>query len=186
MVLQEQLITARAFWDMLQGEEEKHIELLDGVINPMAPTGFIHGAITIELTHAIVLFVKKHKLGIVTAAETGFRLNKNTVIAPDIAFIHADRIPDKIPDGFVPFAPDLAVEVMSPGNDATEMSRKVDLLFEHGTSLIWIVHPKTKSVDVYQSTKDGVKVEFLKIEDTLSGGDVLPGFELLLSELFDA
>lgn len=186
MLLQEQLITAQDFWEMLQGEEEKHIELLDGVINRMAPTGLIHGTITTELTLLIGNFVKKHKLGLVTAAETGFRLNENTVIAPDVAFIRADRIPNEIPDGFAPFAPDLAVEVMSPGNTMTEMSRKVDLLFGHGTKIVWIIHPKTKSVDVYQSIQGEVNVKFLKTKDTLTGGDVLPSFELKLSELFDA
>lgn len=75
---------------------------------------------------------------------------------------------------------------MSPGNTATEMSRKVELLAKHGTTLIWIVHPSTKTVDVYQVLDDTVKVEFLSIKDTLTGGDILPGFELALSDLFEA
>lgn len=106
MILKEQFITAKEFWDMLQVEEEKHIELIDGVINRMAPTGWQHGNLASELDMQIRLFAKKNKLGMVTAAETGFRLNENTVIAPDVAFIRADRIPDEIPDGFAPFAPD--------------------------------------------------------------------------------
>lgn len=186
MVLQEQLITSHNFWEMLQSGDDKHTELIEGIIYHMEPTGWIHGNLASELDMLIRLFVKQHKLGMVTAAETGFRLNEHTVIAPDVAYIRAERIPDDIPDGFVPFAPDLAVEVMSPRNDATEMSRKVDMLIVHGTKLVWIVHPKTKTVDVYQPGEDHVTIQFLKNKDTLTGGDVLPGFKLLLRELFEA
>jgi len=188
MVIKEKLITADEFWQMiLKGEiDEKGTELIEGILHPMPPTGWEHGNIASELDMIIRMFVKKHKLGKTTAAETGFRLEKDVVVAPDVAFIRADRIPDEIPQGFVPFAPDFAVEVMSPNNTATEMSRKVDLLAKHGTKLIWIVHPSTKKVDVYQVVNGTVKIEFLSIKDTLTGGDILPGFKLALSDLFDA
>ena len=105
MVIKEKLITADEFWQMiLKGEiDEKGTELIEGILHPMPPTGWEHGNIASELDMIIRMFVKKHKLGKTTAAETGFRLEKYVVVAPDVAFIRADRIPDEIPQGFVPF-----------------------------------------------------------------------------------
>lgn len=183
MVLKEQLFTADDAWEMAQ-DNDKHFELIEGVIFHMAPTGFLHGTTTSNLTVFLGIHINKHKLGIITAAETGYRLADNTVIAPDIAFIRADRVPKDPVEGFVPLAPDLAVEVMSPSNNASEMSRKIDLLMQHGTQVVWIVHPKTKTIDVYSADADNVKVTFLKIDDTLTGGTVLPDFTLKLSDLF--
>lgn len=183
MVLTEQLFTADDVWEMAQ-DNDKHFELIEGIIFRMAPTGFLHGTTTNELARVFSNHIKEHKLGTVTAAETGYRLSDNTVIAPDIAFIRADRVPKEPVEGYLPFAPDLAVEVMSPSNNASEMSRKIDLLMQHGTQLIWIVHPTTKAIDVYSADGDIVKVSFLKLADTLTGGVVLPDFTLKLSELF--
>lgn len=73
---------------------------------------------------------------------------------------------------------------MSPSNNASEMSRKIDLLMQHGTQVIWIVHPTTKTIDVYSANGDSVKVSFLKQDDTLSGGTILPEFTLKLTNLF--
>jgi Uma2 family endonuclease len=102
-----------------------------------------------------------------------------------VAFIKAERVPESIPEGFVPLAPDLAVEVMSPSNSASEMSRKIHLFFQHGTQIVWLVHPADKTIDVYQHAAGETTVKFLSSDDTLTDGDVLPGFSLALSELFN-
>lgn len=183
MVLTEQLFTADDAWEMAQNND-KHFELIEGVIIYREPTGFLHGVITGELACLVSNYIREHQAGLVTIVKTGYRLADNTVIAPDIAFIRADRVPKDPVEGFVPLAPDLAVEVMSPSNNASEMSRKIDLLMQHGTQVIWIVHPKTKTIDVYSADADNVKVTFLKIDDTLTGGTVLPDFTLKLRDLF--
>lgn len=183
MVLTEQLVTADDVWEMAQ-DNDKHFELIEGIIFHMAPTGFLHGATTSNLTVFLGIHINKHKLGTMTAAETGYRLGDNTVIAPDIAFIRADRVPKDPVEGYLSLAPDLAVEVMSPSNNASEMSRKIDLLMQHGTQVIWIVHPTTKTIDVYSADDNSVKVSFLKQDDILSGGTVLPEFTLKLTDLF--
>lgn len=92
MVLTEQLYTADDIWEMAQNND-KHFELIKGVIYHREPTGFLHGATTNELARVISNHIKKHKLGTVTIVKTGYRLGDNTVIAPDIAFIRADRVP---------------------------------------------------------------------------------------------
>jgi Uma2 family endonuclease len=179
----QQALTAADLQELSQSDDT-HLELIEGVLYPMPPAGGKHGSVTSILTMHVQYHVSQHNLGYVTAAETGYRLAEKTVLAPDIGFIRAERIPAELPDGFVPFAPDLAVEVMSPGNSASEMSRKVALFFQHGTRLIWVVHPNDRKVDVYHPADDGAKIQFLGMDDTLDGGDVLPGFSLAIRELF--
>ena len=90
-------------------------ELIRGELRMMIPPGFEHGRVTINVTAAVVSFVRARQLGVLHCAETGFVLARDpdTVRAPDLAFTCADRAapPER---GFVPSAPDLAVEVLSP------------------------------------------------------------------------
>jgi Uma2 family endonuclease len=184
MLIQEQSpVTADEFWTLSQ-RDDVHQELINGVIYPVELNGWKHGHITSLLLMYIHRHVMQQNAGRVTAPGTGYRLAEETVLAPDIGFVQDERLPDGLPDGFIPLAPDLAVEVMSPGNSAGEMSRKVKLFFEHGTRLIWIVHPHDRQIDVYQPTDEGATVNFLGMDDTLTGGDVLPGFTLKISDLF--
>lgn len=178
-----QTLTADELWELSQ-TEDMHQELIEGWLYPMPPAGGKHGSITSILTMHIQYHVSQNNLGYVTAAETGYRLTEQTVLAPDIGFIRDEQVSDDLPDGFVPFAPDLVVEVMSPGNSASEMSRKVELFFRHGTRLIWVVHPAEQKVDVYHPAENGANVSFLGVADTLHGGAVLPGFSLAIADLF--
>ena len=84
--------------------------------------------------------------------------------------------------GFLRLAPDLAVEVMSPGDTYTEVEEKVAEYFNAGVRLIWIVIPKTQSIHVYRPSKEALR---LKSDDLLKGEDVLPGFEIKVAELFE-
>lgn len=179
-------VTADQLWQQ-QSDDDKHTELIEGILVQMAPTGFQHGKITMRLARHLDNFVAQEDLGVVTAAETGFKLNETTVIAPDCAFVKKERLPQEEPEGFLPLAPDLSVEVLSPSNRASEMNRKIALLFAHGTQLVWVVHPQAHKVDVYRPAEkgEGVQVTFLDSTDTLTGNSILPGFTLPLSKLFD-
>src|SRR6185369_10309656 len=96
---------------------------------------------------------------------------KDIVRAPDVGFVRADRVPEELPDrGYVPFAPDLAVEVVSPDDSADEVAQKVAEYLKYGTRLVWVLYAKSKEVKVH--TPDRV-VKTLKVGDVLDGGDVL-------------
>ena len=129
-------------------------------------------------------FVKPRKLGIVLGADATLEILSGLVRLPDVAFISWDRMPDrKIPKEPVPdLVPDLAVEVLSKGNTKDEMIRKRREYFKAGVRLVWMVEPKTRTVDVYTSVK---KFSTIREEDTLDGGTVLPGFKLPLRKLFE-
>ena len=117
MTVQEKLYTADDLWEMGgQVDDDKRLELIEGVIYQMTPTGGEHGEGIIELTFFMTSHVKAHQLGRLTAAETGYRLAPRTVLAPDIGFISAARAPERLPKKYIPMAPDLAVEVISPSD----------------------------------------------------------------------
>jgi Uma2 family endonuclease len=177
--IQERLYTVN---DLLALGNGGRYELIDGALIEMSPTNAIHGVIAAELLILIGAHVRANKLGRVFAAETGFTLStaSNTVLAPDIAYLSAGRaIP--LTEKFVAAAPDLVVEVISPGNTAGEMNEKTGLYFQSGSRQVWIVYPKTRMIHVYTSP---TQVTILTSKDTLTGADILPGFSLALDELF--
>jgi Uma2 family endonuclease len=100
--------------------------------------------------------------------------------------VAAARVPDVLPSsGYVPFAPDLAVEVVSPGNTADEMRKKIEKYMRYGTRLLWVVYPEQQKVDVFRPIAgQEAHVDFIDIDGVLDGGDVLPSFKLPLREVF--
>lgn len=161
-----------------------HYELVRGELKRMSPTGEEHGGVTMELAAPLHAYVKLNKLGRVYAAETGFKLESDpdTVRAPDIAFVRAERIQatGRV-QGYGEGAPDLAVEVLSPGNTKREIAEKVEEYFAAGAHLVWIVNPKSKTVTVYRSLTE---IATLTEKDTLDGGEVVPGFQIPVAEIF--
>jgi Uma2 family endonuclease len=159
-------------------------ELVKGELKQMSPTGDEHGSVTMELAVALYQYVKHNNLGRVYAAETGFKLESNpdTVRAPDIAFVSMERVQaaGKI-QGYRGGAPDLAVEVLSPGNTKREMAEKIEEYFAAGARLVWVVNPKPKTVTVYRSLTD---IDVLTEKDILDGGEVVPGFQIAVAEIF--
>ena len=159
-------------------------ELVRGEIRRMPPAGSEHGAVIMNIATPLDQFVKAHGLGVVFGAETGFKIasEPDTVRAPDLAFVRRDRIPEEgIPRGFWPGAPDLAVEVVSPGDTYTEVEEKVYDWLNAGTRMVLVLNPRTRTVAVYTSHTVVVRLTEL---DTLDGGEVLPGFTCRVAELF--
>lgn len=159
-------------------------ELVRGELIMMSPAGSEHGRIVWNLTLLLGNFVKSHKLGTMRGAETGFiiRHDPDTVRAPDVAFIRANRPPEKFPQGYFEGAPDLAVEVLSPNDRASEMQGKIRDWLEAGCRAVWIVDPATKSVTIYKSTHD---ISVLNTADALTDDRLLPGFSAPVSEVFE-
>jgi Uma2 family endonuclease len=159
-------------------------ELVKGELIRMAPTGDEHGELTMNLAGPLHSHVKKHKLGKVYAAETGFQLewDPDTIRAPDIAFISMGGLRGvKRLEGYRPGAPDLAVEVVSPSDRMRKVEAKVREWFEHGARVVWVVRPKLRTIAVYHSMTDVVT---LSEKDILDGGDVVPDFQIRVAEVF--
>jgi Uma2 family endonuclease len=166
-------------------EDGYRYELVRGEIRRMSPTGYRHGRIGARLTSRIARHVESNDLGVVVGAETGFRLTSNpdTVRAPDIAFIRHERV-EAVGDteSFWPGAPDLAVEVLSPNDRIAELEEKVEMFLQAGTRAVWVLSPKLRTITVYKSLTD---IVVLTENDELDCGEILPGFKVSVSEIFE-
>lgn len=169
---------------LLMPKDEVRYELVRGELRTMAPAGFEHGVVIAKLTWRFAQHVETNNLGVVRGAETGFKIatNPDTVRAPDIAFVRRERIPENgITKKFWPGAPDLAVEVVSPGDTIEEVDEKVEDWLKAGALAVWIVSPKGRSVTVYRSLTD---IKTLSRNDVLEGQEVVPGFSCKVAEIF--
>lgn len=163
----------------------KWCELVDGRLVEL-PSGAEAGWIGTTIRCAVGNFVRDHGLGHVfgpTAGYVCFPSDPNMVRKPDGSFIAKGRLPGGvIPKGHIPIAPDLAIEVISPGDSYYEVDSKVHLYREAGIRLIWVINPDNRTVKVYAQGRD-FPVE-LTVGDTLDGGDVLPQFSVPVAQLF--
>ena len=159
-------------------------ELLQGEII-MSPAGSEHGRISFLVAIAIAIdrHAMQHGLGVVFDSSTGFRLSPDDLLSPDAGFVVKSRLAGmkRLPRGFFPGAPDLAVEVLSPSDTPGHTHEKLTQYFSHGTRLVWIINPAERNALVYRTPEAD---RLLRVTDTLDGEDVLPGFRLSLAELF--
>ena len=159
-------------------------ELVEGEIRELSPTGGIHGLVAGNFQTLVGAFVRQHRLGFTGTAEVGYLLARNpdTVRVPDVSFVSRERIPETgIPEGFWSFAPDLAIEVLSPTDSAEEVLEKVEMYLAAGTRMVWVASPRARSITVY-TPGGGARV--LHEGDELEGGDVLPDFSVPVEEIF--
>ena len=150
----------------------------------MSPAGSAHGAVTQRLATLLDQYVTANALGLVFGAETGFLIaaDPDTVRAPDVAFVTSRRISaGGLPDGFWPGPPDLAVEVVSPGDTVREVDDKTAEWLDAGSEMVWVVRGRQQTVTVHRA---GGKPEILAAGSHLDGGSLLPGFRCKLAEIF--
>jgi Uma2 family endonuclease len=164
-------------------------ELVEGRLVRMPPPGGEHGEIAGNLHSALALWIVPRGLGRLLAAETGFQLGPDTVLAADVTFVRADRVPARGSAGrkkHWQLAPDLVAEVASPSQGRDDLEAKARAWVDAGVRLAWVVWPDTQRVDVWRPDAAGLP----KLAAALSGGealdgvDVLPGFTYPLADLF--
>jgi len=159
-------------------------ELVRGEVREMSPAGKRHGKTGMRVALRLAAYVEAAGLGEVYGPDTGFRLfaDPDTVRVPDVSFVtraHAAEVGEI--DGFIPGTPDLAIEVISPTDRYSEVDEKVSEYLEAGTRMVVVVNPRRRVATVYRSPRD---IVLLTENDTLDGGDVVPGWSLPLRELF--
>jgi Uma2 family endonuclease len=127
----------------------------------------------------IFVFLLKNNIGRLTGADGGYRVSGERYI-PNVAFISKEKQPESSHDAYNPNPPDLAVEVLSPSDQADDMRIKIANYLAAGT-VVWVVEPEAKTVEVYTP---GQKAEIFRLDDTVDGGGVLPGFTLAVKDMF--
>jgi Uma2 family endonuclease len=175
------LVTAE---ELLEMGSDAPYELWEGVLKHVSPSSSKSSIVAVEIASAILTFVKAGRMGYVTGADSGYVLNSNphTVVATDVGFFRRGRYDGDMPErGFYPMPPDLAVEVISPTDERTDVRQKQELYARSGVPLIWWVDPEARTVTVHQP---GHEPRVLNELQTLDGGDVLPGFSLPVEHIF--
>lgn len=171
--------------DLLRVNEAKNgaiCELIDRTLVEKA-VGAESDYIAILIATYLNNFVLPRRLGAVFGSQTGLRMVESNIRLPDVSYLCQARWLEwlALRQAVVPFAADLAVEVLSKSNTRAEMKRKRREFFASGTRLVWEVNPRRQTIVVYTSF---TKRRTLSTADTLDGGDVLPGFTLKVAELF--
>jgi Uma2 family endonuclease len=162
--------------------ERRLYELVDGVLVEKV-MGFKESIIACTLIRILGGYVNAHDLGIVTGEAGMVRLAPGLVRIPDVCFISWKQFPGRVvPDEAIPqLAPDLVVEVLSDGNTPAEMTRKVNEYFAAGVRRVWLIDRRARSAHDYRSPTDVIAHSE---QESLDGGDVIPGFRLPLADLF--
>ena len=163
---------------------EPRFELIRGELLPMADNSAEHGNVTARLSGPVIVFVEEHGLGECFAAETRFIIERHpdTTLGPDFAFVAKARLPDPLPaSGYLQLAPDLVLETVSPNDTKREVSLKVSQWLQSGTRVVWVLDPRPRTLTVHAA---GEMPRIFRPEETLTGGDILPGFELPMLRIF--
>jgi len=157
-------------------------ELVDGQIR-VSPAGSRLGRVCVRLSARLQVFVDAQELGYLFDSSTGFRLPGGNVRLPDVGFVARGRFADEqVPEGFADLAPDLGVEVLSPGDRSRDILDKVGEYLQAGVRLVWVIDPKRRTAAAYTSLTE---VRRLGPEASLDGEDVLPGFRCRLADVID-
>jgi Uma2 family endonuclease len=166
----------------LNTHTDRIYELVDGVLVEKV-MGVTESSLTVDLLWLLRSFLAENDLGFLTGPDGAARLMPGLVRIPDISFIAWKQLPTRkrLTDPVAGLAPALAVEVLSKGNTPKEMERKLKEFFLSGVLLVWFVDPLRRTVEVFTAPDQSV---VLTEEDTLHGGEVLPGFALPLRQLF--
>ncbi len=161
---------------------DRRTELVRGRLVVREPAKLRHGVVAARMLVAIARYLEANPIGIVCAADTGFTLARkpDTVRAPDVTYIRADRVPTEEVIGFDELAPDLVVEVRSPGDRTRMIQTKIKHWLGAGTLLVWLIDPRRQTAHVYRA--NGTETA-LASDDAFDGEGVLPGFTVALASL---
>lgn len=165
-------------------DDEHRYELVNGALVEMGNSGMEHGELGAFLAGMLSLFVRQHRLGVVCDSSTAFALKSGNKRSPDVSFVSRERLKGfrRLPQGYFQGSPDLAVEILSPSNTVEEIHSKIVEYFDNETRLVWVVHPDEKYGLVYHTPEPD---RLVRGSDRLDGEAVVPGFSLVLTELFE-
>jgi len=160
-------------------DDGSRYELVQGELKTLSPTGARHARVAARIIARLIDHVEPRRLGAVFSSEGGFRLahNPDTVRAPDVAFVRTERVVD-VP-GYFEGAPDVAIEVVSPSDRYSEVHEKTLQWLRAGTRAVVLVDPKTRSITIHRP--DGAQ----QLADSIRIDDILPGWEMSSSDVFD-
>lgn len=179
--IRERYHTVASFWAFVHSvDDDQQYELVRGEIVAMPPAGGKHSTIEMRLGARLLAYADEHAPGHVTTGDGGYILfQPDTVRAPDISYISQASLPT-LPDAYIPLPPELAVEIVSPHDRASQIQAKIDMYLQAGTRLVWVIYPDLRKTVVHHP--DGT-THAVSADEALSGGEVLPGFAIKLAQI---
>ena len=183
-------VTPEQFEQLAYAEQLARMELTkDGELIVMSPTGGEAGRKNRRLTQQIGIWTDRDGTGEAFDSSTVFVLPNGARRSPDVSWIEQERwnqLTGAQQDGFPPIAPDFVIELVSPSDIKNQryedLQLKMQEYLDNGVKLGWLIEPEAKTVEIY---KVGQQLKILNNPQTLWGEDVLPGFILDLSEIFE-
>jgi Uma2 family endonuclease len=169
--------------EAIRARTDRTCELIDGVLVEKV-VGHYESMLAMLIGCRIGAYLESHDVGTISGADSMMELFPGHVRAPDVCVVRWERYPEgKVPDDPIPpVAPNLVVEVLSRSNTAAEMRRKLHDYFTAGVDLVWYIDPQTRIARAFTGEE-----QFIELDEkgSLSGGEVLPGFELSLADVFN-
>lgn len=172
--------------DVLEAEarSDRICELIDGTLVEKTMETY-ESMLAFALGYFLQRYLDTNNLGALAGEAGLLKILPGQIRAPDVSFIRWERLPGRHSPKAKPpiyaIAPDLAVEILSKGNTKAEMKRKLRDYFQAGVRLVWYIEPKTRTARAYTAVREWTEIG---PNDSLTGGEVLPGFQLQLAQLF--
>jgi Uma2 family endonuclease len=176
------ITTAEQLWAM--PNDGNRYELVKGVLTMMSPAGSEHGDVAARILARLVVHVENSELGRTYAAETGFRIatSPDTVRAPDASFVSHARLKTVAPTtGYLPLAPDLVVEVVSPNDSSSDVEAKAKEWIQSGSKVVLVADPSNQTLTAY---RDDSQIQVLREGDVFDAGDVCSNWKLAVDDTF--
>ncbi len=182
---QQRQMTPDEFWEFCSRNRKLRAELTkDGDVIIMAPTGFESSKLNLEILLQLGKWARRDKTGTVTESNGAYILPNGATYAPDAAWIKSERLEpfsDEEKQRFLPLCPDFVIELRSSSDSLSKLRLKMDEWIENGARLAWLVDPFQKKVYIY---RPGSEQQISDDPASISGEDVLPGFELDLTKVW--
>lgn len=169
-------------FDRLEEPDELSYELDEGELVVTTKPRPLHNRIVAKLDFEIRTYLKSHPIGEAFNTDSLFVLGPSTKRAADVSFIRAERAKQIDPNTDIPGAPDLATEVLSPNDTASQVRRKVRQYLTAGAQCVWVVYPETREVELWREPARPQVI--LQHADLLEAPDLLPGFAVRIGDLF--
>jgi Uma2 family endonuclease len=182
MTIPVQLVTVTEFLRQVEADPDTRLELIDGVIYKVTSNQKSSSA-GAWIIAALGIYFGDTDPGDITGADGGYTFGGDYFV-PDVAFVARERQPEQPDVTYNPIVPDFAVEAISP-SDLEHPTERIDKKLKKYQAakipLLWLVFPSRQEIAVYAH---GKYVRTAGIDDTLDGGDVLPGFTLAVKRIF--